>query len=173
MNNSVFFSIARQTIGGGDVRWDAFTRLLIEEADVGEATGGGEFDDALFFGSLADEQEGCGGEGGPKAFGGGNQSLKAVRHAHGADVADQKAVFEVQFPSDFDRRGIEAEEIGLYAVFHNRDLGFGNLPVPNQMVFEGWGHHDDLIRAAIEEPSNRAERAMQRASFAARADCGQ
>ena len=93
-----------------------------------------------------------------------------MRIAHGADVANQKTVFEIQLLSHFHRCRIEPEKIGLHSILDNGNLCCGNVPVPDQVILEGWRHDDYAVGATVKESGDGAQRAMEQCSFAARAD---
>ena len=86
--------------------------------------------DALFFGALSDEQEVDLGMSVADLFGGGEKSFEAVRHAHGADVADKIPGFD----SELAARGCDgvfgcgSEEIGFDSVFDDGDFFGGDAP---------------------------------------------
>src|SRR5450631_4641852 len=93
-----------------------------------------------------------------------------MRIAHGADVANQKTIFDLQLLTHFLRCRVEPEKIGLHAILDNGNPGYGNVPVADQVVFEGCCHDDDPVGTPVEKSGDCAEGAMEQASFAARAD---
>ena len=93
-----------------------------------------------------------------------------MRIAHRADVADQKAIFELQLLSHLGRGQVDPEQIGLDTVLDNGNLCRGDVPVADQVILEGRRHDDYAVGATVEKSGDRAQGAMEPGSFTARAD---
>ncbi|MGC1453536.1 MAG: hypothetical protein WA830_26170 [Candidatus Sulfotelmatobacter sp.] len=103
------------------------------------------------------------------------QGFQPVRHAHGADIADQKLSFGVKFPSQrvvgcgWCRR----KQISLDAIFDNCNFFRGNAPVPHQMFLERGSLDDDVIGSLVEKRRDGRQPTMQQGAGIAGPNGGQ
>src|SRR5882762_6607425 len=99
----------------------------------------------------------------------GDQSFKAMRHSHSADVADQKPIFSSRH---FLRR-TRTKKIGLHSILNDGNFLRGYLPMLDEMIFKCWRDDYDMVATTIEESGNGVQSAMQHASLGARSDRGE
>src|SRR5580698_2056515 len=90
--------------------------------------------------------------------------------AHGADVANQKTILELQPLSHLGRRRLKAEKIGLYAILDYGNLACRNVPIPYQDILEGGRHDHDAVGTAVKKPGDGSQHAMEQASLTAGTD---
>jgi hypothetical protein len=99
LKTSVFIQEDKTRAGCCDEGGDFLAGLLIEELDVGETTGLSQAFYAIFLGTFAEEKKKYVGILVLQLGSCVKQGLKAVRVAHGANVANEKFVIGIQlFP---------------------------------------------------------------------------
>src|SRR5215472_340022 len=98
------------------------------------------------------------------------QSFEAVRHAHGADVADDERSLRVHLFPQHLAIVTRREQAGLDAVLYDGNLLTRDIPMLDQVLAEGGSDDDDMIRLTIEKARDSGEGAVQSGIFAAHTD---
>src|SRR5215469_8630441 len=101
------------------------------------------------------------------------QSFEAVRHAHGTDVADDELSHRVHLFPQHLAIVPGREQAGLDAVLYDRNLLAWNIPMLDQVLFEGGSDNDDVIGLAVEKARDSSKEAVQSGTFAAHAHCSE